>query len=206
MLIFCSYSTGLFFLFHWPNAIRFCCCHKASVASEWWRDPWLMTWCGSPPPPPPAGDEAGEGLPHMLTEPAPSTSHPSTSPILLVPGDLAPPSSSFHLSIERRRAFMKKLPTVVGSRPSCLAIVTCISFDGLLVSCTSSNEISYNLRTTIGFWYFEGIVPWKWPAACAVAGRWRRGGASLATAAPAEAVAPPCVCIRPLLRTRDELD
>lgn len=29
---------------------------------------------------------------------------------------------------------MKKLPTVVGSRPSCLAIVTCISFDGLFVS------------------------------------------------------------------------
>lgn len=44
-------------------------------------------------------------------------------------------SSSFHLSMERRRAFMKKLPTVVGSRPNCLAIVTCISFDGLLVSC-----------------------------------------------------------------------
>lgn len=47
-------------------------------------------------------------------------------------------SSSFHLSIERRRAFMKKLPTVVGSRPNCLAIVTCISFDGLFVSCKNN--------------------------------------------------------------------
>lgn len=46
-------------------------------------------------------------------------------------------SSSFHLSIERRLAFMKKLPTVVGSRPNCRAIVTCISFDGLFVSCKS---------------------------------------------------------------------
>lgn len=43
-------------------------------------------------------------------------------------------SSSFHLSIDRLLAFMKKLPTVVGSSPSCLAIVTCISLDGLFVS------------------------------------------------------------------------
>lgn len=51
-------------------------------------------------------------------------------------------SSSFHLSMERRRAFMKKLPTVVGSRPSCLAIVTCISFDGLLVSWNGISIVS----------------------------------------------------------------
>ena len=131
-LLFCR------FWIYWPNAVRwcwFCCCHKASAASEWWRDPWLMTWppCGSPPPAP-VGEEAGDGLPHILTDPAPSTSQPSTSPILLVPGDLAPPSSSFHLSMDRRRAFMKKLPTVVGSNPNCLAIVTCISFDGRFVS------------------------------------------------------------------------
>lgn len=50
-------------------------------------------------------------------------------------------SSSFHLSIERRRAFMKKLPTVVGSKPSCRAIVTCISFDGLLVSWENKKSI-----------------------------------------------------------------
>ena len=43
-------------------------------------------------------------------------------------------SSSFHLSIDLLRAFMKKFPTVVGSRPSCLAMVTCISFEGLFVS------------------------------------------------------------------------
>lgn len=58
-------------------------------------------------------------------------------------------SSSFHLSMERRRAFMKKLPTVVGSRPSCLAIVTCISFDGLLVSCGTGISISTGLRLAI---------------------------------------------------------
>lgn len=58
-------------------------------------------------------------------------------------------SSSFHLSIERRRAFMKKLPTVVGSRPSCLAIVTCISFDGLFVSCNVSFLISHFLSFLI---------------------------------------------------------
>ena len=42
--------------------------------------------------------------------------------------------SSLHLSTERRRAFMKKFETVEGSRPSWRAIVTCISFEGRLVS------------------------------------------------------------------------
>ena len=136
--------------------MRFCCCHKASVASEWWREPWLMTWsecvitwCWSAP----VIEDVGDGLKlhnnksiklkfmgkffffplSYLTEPP---------PLLLAPGDLGPPlpSSSFHLSIERRRAFMKKLPTVVGSRPSCLAIVTCISFDGLFVSYNNNNN------------------------------------------------------------------
>lgn len=52
---------------------------------------------------------------------------------MVVEADLG--SSSFHLSIDLLRAFIKKLPTVVGSRPSCLAMVTCISFEGLFVSC-----------------------------------------------------------------------
>lgn len=42
--------------------------------------------------------------------------------------------SSNHLSCDRRRAFMKKLPTVDRSRPSCWLIVICISFVGLFVS------------------------------------------------------------------------
>ena len=142
--------------------MRFCCCHKASVASEWWREPWLMTWsecvitwCWSAP----VIEDVGDGLKlhnnksiklkfmgkffffplSYLTEPP---------PLLLAPGDLGPPlpSSSFHLSIERRRAFMKKLPTVVGSRPSCLAIVTCISFDGLFVSYNNNNKKDTWLR------------------------------------------------------------
>jgi len=55
-------------------------------------------------------------------------------------------SSSFHLSMERRRAFMKKFPTVVGSRPNCLAIVTCISFDGLLVSCGKRKICIFHIK------------------------------------------------------------
>ena len=43
-------------------------------------------------------------------------------------------SSSLHLSIDLRLAFIKKFPTVVGSNPNCRAIVTCISFDGRFVS------------------------------------------------------------------------
>lgn len=43
-------------------------------------------------------------------------------------------ASSRHLSIDRRRAFMKKFETVLESRPSWRAIVICISFEGLLVS------------------------------------------------------------------------
>lgn len=46
-------------------------------------------------------------------------------------GDGGVPS---HLSLRRRRAFMKKLPTVFGCRPSCRAIDTCISLDGRFVS------------------------------------------------------------------------
>lgn len=43
--------------------------------------------------------------------------------------------SSFHLSIDRRLAFIKKFPTVEGSKPSWRAMVTCISLLGRLVSC-----------------------------------------------------------------------
>lgn len=58
--------------------------------------------------------------------------HKWTAWILIIPFFAS--ASSFHLSIDRRRAFMKKFPTVVGSKPSCRAIVTCISLDGLFVS------------------------------------------------------------------------
>ncbi|CAN8010062.1 unnamed protein product [Ixodes pacificus] len=43
-------------------------------------------------------------------------------------------ASSCHLSWERRRAFMKKFPTVLSSRPSCCEMVICISLEGRLVS------------------------------------------------------------------------
>ena len=86
-----------------------------------------MTWWSTP-----LVDDVGDGL--RLTEPP---------PMLLAPGDFGPPSSSFHLSMERRRAFMKKLPTVVGSSPNCLAIVTCISLDGRFVSCNKKMQLAH---------------------------------------------------------------
>lgn len=43
-------------------------------------------------------------------------------------------ASSCHLSCERRRAFMKKFPTVLSSSPSCCEMVICISLEGRLVS------------------------------------------------------------------------
>jgi hypothetical protein len=63
------------------------------------------------------------------------------------------PSSSRHLSMERRRAFMKKLATVVTSNPSCCAIVACISFDGRLVSLKIAWRVRrwISVKTSRGF-------------------------------------------------------
>ncbi|MPC79761.1 hypothetical protein E2C01_074306 [Portunus trituberculatus] len=63
---------------------------------------------------------------------------PGASPHILAPLSL----SSFHLSMDRRRAFMKKFPTVEGSRPSCRAMVTCISLLGRFVSCNIEEELA----------------------------------------------------------------
>ena len=46
----------------------------------------------------------------------------------------AAPGSSAQRFMQRRRAFMKKLLTVLSSRPSCCEMVTCISLDGRLFS------------------------------------------------------------------------
>lgn len=60
------------------------------------------------------------------------------------------PWSSCHLSRERRRAFIKKFATVVTSRPSCCAMVDCISLDGRFVSlniaCRVLRWMSVNTR------------------------------------------------------------
>lgn len=44
------------------------------------------------------------------------------------------PGSSCQRFMHRRRAFMKKLLTVLSSRPSCWEMVICISLDGRLFS------------------------------------------------------------------------
>lgn len=49
-----------------------------------------------------------------------------------VPG--VAPGSSAQRFMQRRRAFMKKLLTVLSSRPSCCEMVACISLDGRLFS------------------------------------------------------------------------
>ena len=59
---------------------------------------------------------------------------PPTYTVLVTGGGLEGGESSRHLSTLRRRAFMKKVETVEGSRPSCLAMVTCISLLGRFVS------------------------------------------------------------------------
>lgn len=63
--------------------------------------------------------------------------------------------SSCHFSRLRRRAFMKKLLTVVSSRPSCWEMVICISLDGRLFSLKMAKSVrrwrSVNTRRDF-FW------------------------------------------------------
>ena len=172
--------------------MRPCCCHKASWANEWCIITWsecVMTWWSTP-----LVDDVGDGL--RLTEPP---------PMLLAPGDFGPPSSSFHLSMERRRAFMKKLPTVVGSSPNCLAIVTCISLDGRFVSCNKKMQLAHlipSFNDCMLFFFHWGIrrylnfkyEPWKWPVAYVFAGQWRPNAASWVPVAAPLAVALLYVC------------
>lgn len=49
--------------------------------------------------------------------------------------------SSCHFSRLRRRAFMKKLLTVVSSRPSCCEMVICISLEGRLFSLKMAKSV-----------------------------------------------------------------
>lgn len=97
---------------------------------------WPVAWChNSPPLCSPSRSRWWSGSSASSSEPSSCSIRPlsaSSGESWCSSCDGA--SSSFHLSIERRRAFMKKLPTVVGSRPSCLAMVTCISFEGRFVS------------------------------------------------------------------------
>lgn len=58
-------------------------------------------------------------------------------PIALLPS----PKPSSHLSIDRRRAFIKKLETVASSRPKLADIAICCSFVGRRFSLEKNNEI-----------------------------------------------------------------
>ena len=79
--------------------------------------------------------EVGERESGSWERPIAPPSAPPTYTVLVTQGDGDPGGeSSRHLSTLRLRAFMKKLETVEGSRPSCLAMVTCISLLGRLVS------------------------------------------------------------------------
>lgn len=83
------------------------------------------------------------------------SSHHALVQVLAV--DEEPPvlRSSCHFSRLRRRAFMKKLLTVVSSRPSCWEMVICISLDGRLFSLKMAKSVlrwrSVNTRRDF-FW------------------------------------------------------
>lgn len=62
-------------------------------------------------------------------------------------------ASSCHLSRLRLRAFIKKLLTVLNSRPSCCEIVICISLDGRLFSLKMAKRVRRwrSVKTSRGF-------------------------------------------------------
>lgn len=88
-------------------------------------------------------------LPRIFIDPPPSF-HPTPSSlshhalVQVLDADDWPPGlapSSVHLSRLRRRAFMKKLLTVVSSRPNCCEMVSCISLDGRLFSLKIASRV-----------------------------------------------------------------
>lgn len=93
------------------------------------------------------------------------------------PPGLAP--SSVHLSRLRRRAFMKKLLTVVSSRPSCCEMVSCISLDGRLFSLKMASRVRRcrSVKTNRDFF---GVLLRSFAVSCsfrlhAAREAWRRG-------------------------------
>ena len=62
-------------------------------------------------------------------------------------------ASSVYLSMDRRRAFMKKLATVETLSPNCSAMVACISLDGRLVSLKMAYRVRLwmSVKTSRGF-------------------------------------------------------
>ena len=69
-------------------------------------------------------------------------------------------ASSIHLSWLRRRAFIKKLPTVLRSKPNCCEMVICISLEGLLVSLNIAWRVLLckSVKTKRGFLGAEGCL------------------------------------------------
>lgn len=87
--------------------------------------------------------------------PSGESSHHALVQVLEVDEEPAVLRSSCHFSRLRRRAFMKKLLTVVSSRPSCWEMVICISLDGRLFSLKMAKSVrrwrSVNTRRDF-FW------------------------------------------------------
>jgi len=77
------------------------------------------------------------------TAPAPLGGSRGHALVQVLEAEEEPPvlRSSCHFSRLRRRAFMKKLLTVVSSRPSCWEMVICISLDGRLFSLKMAKSV-----------------------------------------------------------------
>lgn len=75
------------------------------------------------------------------------------------------PASSCHLSRLLRRAFMKKLLTVLSSSPSCWEMVICSSLDGRLFSLNIAWRVRRwtSVKTSLGF---LGVLPRSFPCSC----------------------------------------
>lgn len=73
--------------------------------------------------------------------------------------------SSCHLSRLLLRAFMKKLLTVLSSKPSCWEIVICNSLDGRLFSLNIAWRVLRwtSVKTNLGFF---GVFPLSLPWSC----------------------------------------
>lgn len=139
--ICCDKEARLKLTAGWPVAVVWLCSRPAGVPVIPFRAPagvapcWLC-WCNS-----------------LGGLPPPTVATAATSLLICCCSE-----SSNHLSCERRLAFMKKLPTVLSSSPSCCEMAICISFEGRFVSlkiaCRVRRWRSVNTR--------RGFFVWLW--------------------------------------------
>lgn len=123
------------------------CAFKSPVKGPSYKNPASFSFAFS----------SGIFCPHLEVTCAQLRVLPSRFGIQVPEADEGPPvlRSSCHFSRLRRRAFMKKLLTVVSSRPSCWEMVICISLDGRLFSLKMAKSVrrwrSVNTRRDF-FW------------------------------------------------------